>query len=121
MKHKYDNLVQWSKYEQRNSNVNELAAPLGNLKDNEENALDNDTNFLYSENKASGRHALEHIVPYNEDQDGISLEQYFVDAFSRLWKCVLRNGSAPTKTGTRIKYLTLGNQEALKTIALDLL
>jgi hypothetical protein len=69
----------------------------------------------------SGRHALELIVPYNEDQDGISLKQYFVDAFSRLWKCVLRNGSAPTKTGKRIKYLTMGNQEALKTIALDLL
>jgi hypothetical protein len=30
---------------------NELAAPLGNLKDNEENALDNETISLYSENK----------------------------------------------------------------------
>jgi hypothetical protein len=52
MKYKYDNLLLWRDYDlPGNDNVDESAAPLGNLNDDEETESDDDTISLYTENE----------------------------------------------------------------------
>jgi hypothetical protein len=82
MKYKYDNLVLRSKYEPRNGNVNELSAPLGNLKDNEENALDDETISLHSDNEETDDNGLVAPLGNLKDNEENALDNETISLYS---------------------------------------